>query len=163
MIVSVLSVVACLLLAGALVTYACALAARNLFAMAMSFAVGASFAAAALLALGAGDASLLVVLVFAVACPIILLVVMSLSVRSAKPQPRRLGGWLTGLAACLLAAGVFSVLPDVGQPQYTPAPTPTLLLALVAFVAFVGCAALMGYGERGAFNQSLSRGANDQG
>lgn len=140
-----------------------AIASKSLFALVMRLAAGASLAAAALVALGAGDAALMVALVFAVACPLVLLAVILLSARSVKAPASPLNWVLSAVAAGLVAAVVFSALPGSATPAHSEAPpAPALSLSLMVFVACAACAALLGYGERGVLDQRAERGDDEQ-
>jgi len=155
--------VGCVLLIAAFAACVGAVASKSLFALVMRLAAGASLVATALVAFGAGDAALMVALVFAIVCPLVLLAVILLSARSVKTSAGRLNWLLSTVAAGLVAAVVFSALPEAAAPAHSEAlPAPALPLSLMVFVACAACAGLLGYGERGVFNRRAERGGDEQ-
>ncbi len=155
--------VGCVLLVAALAACVGAVASKSLFVLTIRLGAGASLSAAALVALGAGDAALLVAVVFAVACPLVLLAVTLLSARSVKGSPNRFSWWLSGAVAGLLAAILLSALPEVTLSVSRAAtPAPLLSLGLLVVVAAAGCAALLGHGERGVFDPRAEWNGDDQ-
>ncbi|MBN8606819.1 MAG: hypothetical protein J0L81_07865 [Caulobacterales bacterium] len=133
-----------------------ALMSRALFVVAMYLAACGALCAAAFMLLGAAQGALAMALVFALFAPLVLLAVVLLSSRVAKAQ-RRPRPWLSGVAALALALGIFWVMPELGAPvPRAPAPLPDAVggwLAPLVFVVAAACAALLGYGERGALHR----------
>lgn len=140
---------------GALVVGVAALMARSLFAMCMYLAAFGALAACATLALGGGDAALAVALLAGVLAPVFVLAAIVLSARAARA--RRGVPWLSFAAAALAAGAVFVVAPEIGDVPDVVAPAPSGVaywLAPVMLAAAAACAAMLGYGERGAFGQA---------
>lgn len=133
-----------------------ALMSRALFVVAMYLAACGALCTAAFMLLGAAQSALAVALVFALFAPLVLLAVILLSSRTAKAQ-RRPRPWLSAIAALALAGGIFWVMPELGAPApRAPATLPDAIggwLAPLVFVVAAACAALLGYGERGALHQ----------
>lgn len=140
---------------SALIVGVAALMARSLFAMCMYLAAFGALAACATLALGGGDAALAVALLAGALAPVFVLAAMVLSARAAKA--RRGVPWLSFAAAALSAAALFVVLPEIGDAPDVVAPAASgaaFWLAPVMLAAAAACAAMLGYGERGAFDQA---------
>lgn len=146
-------ILALIFLAGAL---ACALAAamsRSLFAMCMSLASAHACAAVALLALDASDAALTVALFGAGLAPVLILAGVLLSARASKAYKR---GPVLVAAVTAAAAGVAIVW---ASPELQAVAAPVAIshgavgpwIAVLLFVAAIGCVGLLGYGERGSF------------
>ena len=135
---------------------AVALVSRALFVVAMYLAACGALCAAAFSLFGAAQGALAVALVFALFAPLVLLAVVLLSSRTAKAQ-RRPRPWLSAIAAIVLAGGIFWVMPELAAPvPRGPAPLPDApggWLAPLVFVVTAACAALLGYGERGALQR----------
>src|SRR5688572_19457257 len=128
--------------------------ARSLYTLCMHIAAAGALAAAALLAHGAGDAALTQVLFGAGVAPFLLLAVLLLSTRAAKPM-RRGRPWLTIAAAGVAASAILWAIPDLGAPapvRIALAPDAPIApwLAPLILVAGAACVALIGFGERGA-------------
>lgn len=140
---------------GALVVGVAALMARSLFAMCMYLAAFGALAACATLALGGGDAALAVALLGGALAPVFVLAAIVLSARAVKA--RRGVPWLSFAAAALAAGAVFVVLPEIGGVPDIVTPTASgaaFWLAPVMLAAAAACAAMLGYGERGALGEA---------
>jgi uncharacterized MnhB-related membrane protein len=131
------------------------LTARSLFMVCVLSAALSGLAAVALLALGRGEAAIALALVGAGVAPILLMGGVLLSARTVKPR-RRGAPWLSTLAAALAAAAVLWAAPDIAaSPPIAAAPGGAgLALAALIFVAIAGCAAMLGYGERGVLESA---------
>jgi hypothetical protein len=147
---------ALVLMLAALAMAVAALMSRALFVMAMYLAACGAMSAAAFMLLSAGQSALAVALVFAVFAPLVVLAIILLSSRTAKAQSRP-RPWLSGIAAIALAVAIFWVMPELGAPPArAPTPLPDAVggwLAPLVFVVAAACAALLGYGERGALER----------
>lgn len=152
-----LAVAAMLLGLGAAVAV---LWARSLFSACVGLAALCACAAAALLALGYADGALAIGLLGVATAPVLLLGGVLLSNRSVKPRARRLP-WLSIVAAALAGLAMIWAAPMLGVQQPIPGPRGGVSIALVAlvFAAVAACAALLGYGERGALSARDDRGA----
>lgn len=147
------------LIAAALVAACGAALARSLFSMAAFLFVTAALASAALLALNAGGALDLALFGVGLA-PALVLALLLLSTRAAKP--RRRAPWLTiaaasaaGVAVLAAARDFTSAVPQIATPPGALAPW----LAPMLFCAAATCVGLLGFGERGALEkQSRERG-----
>jgi len=140
---------------GALIVGVAALMARSLFAMCMYLAAFGALAACATLALGGGDAAVAVALLAGVLAPVFVLAAIVLSARAAKA--RRGVPWLSFAAAALSAGAVFVVLPEIGDVPDAIAPATSgvaFWLAPAMLAAAAACAAMLGYGERGALGEA---------
>jgi hypothetical protein len=130
------------------------LTARSLFVVCARLAAMAALAAAALLALGYGDAALMLALLGASVAPVLVMAGVLLSARAAKPRVRG-QPWLSfaAVVACV-AAIVWSARDLAAAPRAIAAGGEHgLWLGVLAFVAVAGCAALLGYGERGVLER----------
>lgn len=139
----------------AVLAAASVLGARSLFTASVGIAALCACAASAMLALGQGEGALALALLGAGVAPVLLLGGMLLSNRSV--QPRACGRpWLSIIAAAAAAAAMLWTAPAIDGAQAIAAPRGGVPLALVAlvFVAVAGCAALLGYGERGVLGRS---------
>ncbi len=126
---------------------------RSLFAGCMHLtAVGASVAALILL-LGAADGALALALFAAAWAPVLLLGAMVISARAAKTTTRGVP-YVSLLAAAAALVGAWWPLSEIiGQDAISEqAPVAiTFWLAPLLLVIAVACVGLLGYGERGAF------------
>lgn len=133
--------------------------ARSLFAMCMYLAAAGALAAGALLAHGAAEAALGGALLSVGIAPFMLLAVLLLSARTEKP--RRTGRpWYAIAAAFAVAGALLWTLPDLGVRPGAAAlgATPIAMwLAPLVFVGVAACFALLGFGERGAFEHAPER------
>ena len=137
--------------------------ARSLFAMCMYLAAAGAMAAGALLAQSLPNAALGEALLALGVAPFVLMAALLLSARAVKPR-RRGRAWLTLAAALGVGAVVLWAMPDVAvtpeRISMGPDAAPRLaIFALVAPLLFVGaaaCLALLGFGERGAFERPLT-------
>lgn len=150
---------ALVLIVAAIATAIGALMARALFTMAMYLAASGALIAASFVLLGAGEGALAAALVFALLAPLLLLATILLSTRAAKAQ-RQARPWLSTMAATALAAAIFWVMPELGAPPpRAPDAQAEAIGAWIApliFVVAAACAALLGYGERGALQRPTS-------
>ncbi len=139
-------------LAAALAALA-ALQVRALFATAMGLAGASACAAAALVALGAGEGALAIALFGGALAPVMLLAGVLLSARAAKALPRK-PIWFGIGAAALLGALLMWAAPELAAAPAPPAPQAVIgpWIAAIVFVAGLGVAALIGFGERGPFS-----------
>ncbi len=143
-----------LLLLGAAVGVG-VLVARSLFAVCVGMAALAAIMAAALAALGHGDGALSLGLFGAGVAPVLLMAGVLLSGRAAKPR-KQAWPWMSALAATLTAAVIVVFASEFSvAPRAIAAPNSIgLWLALLVFAPIAGCAALLGYGERGVLRRS---------
>lgn len=148
------------LVLGVVTAAVAAATARSLFVMVLALIAAAAMAACALLAHGMGDAALGLALLLGGVAPFLLLALLLLSARTAKPLRSR--PWLAILAAIAAAGAILFALPDLGAPHPTPSElipplAPNAIAAWTAPLVFVGalaCFALLGFGERGVFERS---------
>lgn len=131
------------------------LTARALFMVCVLTAAMSGLAVAALLALGRAEAAIALALMGAGVAPILLMGAVLLSARTVKPRRRGLP-WLSMLAATMAAAAVLWAAPGIAAlPPIATAPSGLGLgVAALIFVAVAGCAALLGYGERGVLERA---------
>ncbi len=144
--------IALVLTLGAVAASVGAATTRSLFAMGMYVSAAGAMAAAALLAHGESDAALAAALIAVGVAPFVTLATVVLSARAAKPR-RRGRPWLTIAAACAAMGAMLWALPDLGTARVTPAEPVSIAFWLgpLVFVGAAACFALIGFGERGAF------------
>jgi hypothetical protein len=132
------------------------LTARSLFAMVMRLAALAAVGAAALLALGQGEAALTLALVGAGVAPTLLFGGILLSARAAKPRKHK--PWFSLIAVAVCAGALLWAARDlaVAPPPVIGAGPVVLWLGVLVLVSAAGCAALLGYGERGVLERANS-------
>jgi hypothetical protein len=125
-----------------------ALTARSLFVMASALAAVAALGSASVLTARGGESALALAALAGVA-PVLLFAGVLLSARTAKPS-RRIA-WLA-LVASVAGAGLFAFLaPELEEVATTVTHTGRFgfWLAVLIFVAAIGCVGLLAYGERG--------------
>ena len=141
--------------------------ARTLLVVVLYACVSAISGAVAVTMLGARDAGLAVMIVGVGWAPVALLAGISLGSRVAR-STRRVLPWMSAAAVVLIVGVVVwaahglpggvaqapssHAIEGLGEPQ-------PLWLALLALATGGGCVALLGYGERGAFQRGAKRGA----
>lgn len=147
------------LMAAALGAAFAAALSRTLLALALYVCMAASAAAAAVLALNEADAALALSVAAGVWAPVLLLMGISLGGRVAKSARRRRpyasAALALGLGATLIwaARGQASLPADIVASIVRGGASIGPWLAVLAFVAAAACVALIGYGERGAFER----------
>lgn len=129
--------------------------ARSLFVMSVGVAAVSAIAAGAVLALRGGDGALALTAFGVALAPSILLAGVLLSARVTKAPARGVA-----LASAIGVAGaiavVLQVAPDLAhtRPQVIGGgDAPAIWLAALVFVTAIGCAAVLGYGERGVLER----------
>jgi hypothetical protein len=142
------------LVAGVAVIAAAMLSARTMFVMCVALAAMAALGAAALAALDAGEAAIALAAFGVGIAPVLMLSGVLLSARAAK----RAKGGLPVISAIAIGAGVMMavlVAPELGAAPQSLAPMAPggVWLAVLVFVAAAGCAALLGYSERGVLER----------
>ncbi len=143
---------------AALAAGAAAAMARTLLAACLYVCATAACAAASALALGASDGALALMIAGAGWAPIALLAGVSLSSRVVR-SARKGRPWISIAAAAITAAAIIWAAHGRtgGAPPSTVAEAGASLniwFALLALSAGAACIALLGYGERGAIQQS---------
>jgi hypothetical protein len=124
---------------------------RSLFVMSVAIAATSALAAAAVLALRGGDGALAVAAFGVGLAPIILLAGVLLSARVTK-APARGVAMLSAIGvagAVIVVLHVAQDLPNAHAQSTGSGDPPGIWLAALLFVVAIGCAALLGYGERG--------------
>lgn len=139
---------------GALAAGIAAACARALFSAAMYAAGAAVLAAGAVAAFAAEEGALIIVLTGVLWTPLLLLATMLLTARTTKPAKRMIGVAVVLLAAPLAGVVIAPVLvsPPAGVASEHDAQLSFWLAPLIAAAACT-CAALLGYGERGALQR----------
>lgn len=130
--------------------------ARSLFVMSVAVAATSAVAAAAVLALRGGDGALALAAFGVGLAPVILLAGVLLSARVTK-TPARAVAVLSIVGITGAIAVVLLVAPELRDAQPRPiggGDAADIWLAALLFVVAVGCAALLGYGERGVLEKS---------
>jgi hypothetical protein len=147
-------------LAAGLVFIAIALAiavvnARSLFVMSVGIAAVSAVSAAAVLALRGGDGALALGTFGVGLAPIILLAGVLLSARVTKAPARGVAVLSAiGVAgAVAVALYVAQDLPHARPQAIASGDAPSVWLAALLFVVAIGCAAMLGYGERGVLER----------
>jgi hypothetical protein len=129
--------------------------ARSLFVMSLAIAATSAVAAATVLALRGGDAALALATFGVGLAPVILLAGVLLSARVTK-TPARGVALLSAIGiACAVAVILFIArdLPHARAQTFASGDAPGLWLGALLFVVSIGCAALLGYGERGVLER----------
>lgn len=146
------------LLIGVVVLAFAAVTARSLLVMCASLAGVSALAAATGLLLGAGDGALAVAVLGVALAPTILFGAILLSGRTLRP--RRGAPWMSALVvAALSCAAAFAGLDLQPMARVSAAASEpvSLWLCAIVFVAVVGFAGLLGYGERGVLQKREPR------
>ncbi|QGZ95609.1 hypothetical protein [Terricaulis silvestris] len=128
--------------------------ARSLFVMSLSIAATSAVAAATVLALRGGDGALALAAFGVGLAPIILLAGVLLSARVTK-APARGVALLSAIGVAGAVAVVLYIAQDLpnARPQAIESgDAPSLWLGALLFVVAIGCAGLLGYGERGVLD-----------
>lgn len=129
--------------------------ARSLFVMSVSIAATTAVAAAAVLALRGGDGALALAAFGVGLAPIILLAGVLLSARVTK-APARGVALLSAIGVAGAVTVVLYVAQDLPNARTQPIESgdaPSLWLGALMFVVAIGCAGVLGYGERGVLDQ----------
>lgn len=152
--------VAAALVVGVTAIAVALLSARTMFFMCVALAAMAALAASALAAFGAGEAAIALAAFGVGVAPVLMLSGVLLSARAAKRSKNA----LPITSALAIGAGVLMavlVAPELETPRSAAPIEPAgVWLTGLVFVAAVGCAALLGYGERGVLE--AHRGEQDQ-
>jgi peptidoglycan biosynthesis protein MviN/MurJ (putative lipid II flippase) len=141
---------------GAAAFCAAALNARSLMIAILALFAAGAMAASGLLALGYGDAALALALSGAGFTPVLVLAGLLLSARTVKPRRTR-KPYVIAVSALALAGVLLWGLLQAGAPV-VPLGAPehhgssVLGLAPLFLTLAVACLALLGFGERGAFD-----------
>ena len=131
-----------------------ALNARSLVISVLAFLAAGALIAASLLAFGYSDAALAVALNGAGLIPGLLLAGLLLSARTVKPRRARRPWFAAIFAILLVGVMLWVVLGASAAPERALHATqsPILGLAPMFLALATACVALLGFGERGAFN-----------
>ena len=142
------------LMLGAIAAALGAAMARSMAALSLFVATAGAFTAAALLAFYMPDAALGVALLSVGLAPFVLLSVLLLSARTARPR-KGVRPVLAIIAAVGLVVVLAWAMPELDSGGVTPllrsTPAIAFWIAPLVFVGVLGCFALLGFGERGAF------------
>lgn len=137
---------------GAAIAAAAILRARSLFTMTVSVAAMSALAAGSVLLLGGRDGAVALAVFGVALAPLFLLGAMLLSVRIVKSSS---GRWVNIVALIAGLGAAYAIAPEVAasHPAENHISSIGLWLAMLVFVAVVGCVALLGYGERGVLQR----------
>lgn len=129
--------------------------ARSLFVMSVAIAATSAVAAAAVLALRGGDGALALAAVGVGLAPVVLLAGVLLSARVTKAPARGVAVLSAfGVAgAVAVALYVAQDLPHARPQAIASGDAASVWLAALVFVVAIGCAAILGYGERGVLER----------